>query len=114
MNWPHSVDVFDSCIASKKEEKRAETVIGGAGDEKPSDRRAHHNDVETREDPIFGVAVPTSCPEVPADILWPKNTWADAAAYDQAAKKLASLFRTNFEVYVSETSDEVQAAGPRL
>ena len=32
---------------------------------------------ETQEDPTFGFAVPTSCPGVPSDILWPKNTWSD-------------------------------------
>ena len=46
-------------------------------------------------DPFFGLSVPTACPNVPVEILNPKNTWADASAYDTAAKKLALLFADN-------------------
>jgi phosphoenolpyruvate carboxykinase (ATP) len=70
--------------------------------------------VATVEDPVFGLLVPTACPEVPAEILVPKNTWADKAAYDATARKVASLFRDNFKKYESGVSDEVRAAGPRL
>ena len=48
------------------------------------------NDAETSIDPFFGLSVPTACSGVPAEILNPKNTWADASAYDTAAKKLAT------------------------
>jgi 3-oxoacyl-[acyl-carrier protein] reductase len=47
--------------------------------------------VRFEEDPLFGLAVPTSCPNVPAEILWPKNTWEDQAAFDKQARKLAEL-----------------------
>jgi phosphoenolpyruvate carboxykinase (ATP) len=64
-------------------------------------------------DPTFGVLVPQSCPNVPADILTPRNTWADKAAYDATAKKLAGLFNTNFEKYKAGSSAEILAAAPK-
>src|SRR6516164_4216183 len=51
----------------------------------------------TRRDPVFGFEVVTACPGVPAEILWPGDTWADKAAYEAAAKKLAGLFSDNFK-----------------
>jgi phosphoenolpyruvate carboxykinase (ATP) len=68
----------------------------------------------TVEDPIFGFAVPQSCPDVPAEILTPRNTWADKAAYDEKAKKVAQLFRDNFKKYEAGASAEVKAGGPKL
>jgi len=68
----------------------------------------------TVDDPVFGFAVPTACAEVPSEILTPRNTWADKAAYDQRAKKLALLFRDNFKKYESAASAEVKAGGPRV
>jgi len=68
----------------------------------------------TVEDPVFGIAVPTSCPEVPSEILVPRNTWADKAAYDQKAKKLAQLFKDNFKKYEGSASAEVKSGGPKL
>lgn len=55
----------------------------------------------TQRDPLFGFEVVTSCAGVPGEILWPRDTWADRAAYDAAAKKLAGLFRDNFTLYQS-------------
>jgi len=52
--------------------------------------------VEYDEDPIFRVSVPRSCPNVPSEILTPKNTWADGAAYDARAAKLAGEFAAHF------------------
>jgi phosphoenolpyruvate carboxykinase (ATP) len=71
-------------------------------------------DVATQEDPVFGLQVPTSCPEVPPEMLLPRNTWADKAAYDDKAKKVASLFRENFKKYEGQASAEVRGAGPKL
>ena len=50
---------------------------------------------EVMTDPFFGLSVPTTCANVPIEILNPKNTWADSAAYDEAARKLAQLFSNN-------------------
>jgi len=65
-------------------------------------------------DPIFGLAVPQSCANVPSDILNPRGTWADKNAYDEKAKYLANLFKSNFEKYASGVSAEVLAAGPKI
>jgi phosphoenolpyruvate carboxykinase (ATP) len=70
--------------------------------------------VPTVEDPVFGLAVPQSCPEVPTEMLMPRNTWADKAAYDEKAKKVAHLFRENFKKYEAQASAEVRAAGPKV
>jgi phosphoenolpyruvate carboxykinase (ATP) len=71
-------------------------------------------DVSTAKEPVFGLAVPTRCPGVPDEILRPEQTWSDRAAYDQAARKLAGLFRENFNKYSDRASEEVRAAGPKL
>ncbi len=68
--------------------------------------------VDTEEDKVFGFEIPTSCPEVSSDILLPRNTWADADAYDKQAKKLAGLFRENFKKYEKESSDKILNAAP--
>ena len=64
-------------------------------------------------DPIFNLAVPRSCPGVPADVLTPRKTWTDQAAYDAQARKLAQMFVDNFRTFESTASPEVKAAGPR-
>ena len=63
-------------------------------------------------DPYFGVAVPTSCEGVPAELLIPANTWEDQAAYEAKAKELAKSFVENFKKY-THMSNEVVAAGPK-
>ncbi|HLY28660.1 MAG TPA: phosphoenolpyruvate carboxykinase [Aggregatilineales bacterium] len=68
----------------------------------------------TRPDPIFGIAVPVACPGVPAEILDPRSTWADPAAYDAQAEKLAKMFIENFRAYEHYVVEEVRAAGPSL
>jgi phosphoenolpyruvate carboxykinase (ATP) len=64
-------------------------------------------------DPIFNVDVPTSCPDVPPDILQPRTTWADPAAYDEQAARLASMFRENFTSFEDRVSADVREAGPK-
>lgn len=66
------------------------------------------------QDPVFGFAVPTQCPQVPAEILIPKNTWADGNAYDKQARHLAQLFTRNFENYREGSSEAIVNAGPRV
>ena len=64
--------------------------------------------------PVFGMLIPVSCPDVPDEILNPKNTWANATAYDEAAKKLATEFIRNFKKYASGVSQEIRAAEPTV
>jgi phosphoenolpyruvate carboxykinase (ATP) len=71
-------------------------------------------EVEFIVHPIFGMQIPLSCTDVPAEILDPKNTWADTAAYDTKAKELANLFIANFEKYKTNVSDEILAAAPKM
>ena len=68
-------------------------------------------DAPVEPDPVFGFNVVTKCPNVPEDILLPKNTWADKTAFDQTAKKLGQLFRKNFETFEAGVSDAVRSAG---
>ena len=69
--------------------------------------------VQTTPDPIFGVKVPVSCPDVPAEVLQPRNTWSDKEAYDRHAWDLARRFNANFKKYQAGVSDEVKAAAPK-
>jgi phosphoenolpyruvate carboxykinase (ATP) len=59
---------------------------------------------KTATDPHFGLAIPTSCPGVPAEILWPKATWKNPEAYDATAQKLVGLFEENFKKYETNCS----------
>ncbi|MDZ7801486.1 MAG: phosphoenolpyruvate carboxykinase [Trueperaceae bacterium] len=70
------------------------------------------DDVDTVTDPVFGLHVPTSCPGVPSEVLNPRGTWGDPAAYDAQASKLAQMFRDNFRRFEHQVSDAVRAAGP--
>ncbi len=65
-------------------------------------------------DPIFNLQVPTSCPDIPADVLRPRNTWADPAGYDAQAQRLATMFAENFKAFEADVTPQVVAAGPRI
>ncbi|HWS89319.1 MAG TPA: phosphoenolpyruvate carboxykinase [Pyrinomonadaceae bacterium] len=69
--------------------------------------------VETRPDPVFGVHVPVSCPDVPSEVLQPRGTWNDPARYDEKAHDLARRFNENFKKYEAGVSAEVRAAAPK-
>ena len=62
---------------------------------------------------VFGLEIPTKVPGVPSDLLLPRNTWPDKAAYDTQAAKLAEMFRKNFQTFASGVSGQVAAAGPK-
>jgi phosphoenolpyruvate carboxykinase (ATP) len=70
--------------------------------------------VQYERDSTFNVDVPLSCAGVPAEVLKPRNTWSDRAAYDAQAGKLARLFADNFKTFEAEVTPEVRAAGPRV
>ncbi|HMH33551.1 MAG TPA: phosphoenolpyruvate carboxykinase (ATP) [Puia sp.] len=64
--------------------------------------------------PVFGMAIPSSCPNVPPELLDPRKTWTDPEAYDQQALALAAQFVKNFEKYKSAVSAEILTGAPRL
>jgi phosphoenolpyruvate carboxykinase (ATP) len=71
------------------------------------------DDVETATAPFFGLQIPTRVPGVPSEVLNPRDTWADPAAYDEQAKKLAGLFAENFKRFADRVDESVRSAGPR-
>jgi len=72
------------------------------------------NNVEFETHPVFGMAIPKSCPDVPTEVLNPRNTWADKNAYDEKAKYLGSLFIRNFEKYAAGVTEEILNAAPKI
>jgi phosphoenolpyruvate carboxykinase (ATP) len=71
------------------------------------------DDVATTTDPTFGLKVPQAVPGVPTKIMNARSTWPDGAAYDAQARKLADMFRKNFERFGDAVSGRVRAAGPK-
>ncbi len=71
------------------------------------------NTVDYVNHPVFGVAVPQSCPEVPSVILNPRDTWADKNAYDEKAKHLAKLFINNFANFSDFANEEILSGAPK-
>jgi len=69
------------------------------------------DNVEYELDDIFNVYIPKSCPNVPVDILNPKNTWSDKTAYIESAKSLANKFNENFKKY-KHMPEKIIKAGP--
>ncbi|PCJ19476.1 MAG: phosphoenolpyruvate carboxykinase (ATP) [Candidatus Cloacimonadota bacterium] len=65
-------------------------------------------------DPIFGLATPDKCSNVPSDVLNPVNTWSDKDEYHKTANKLAKLFNDNFETYKDQADEEILAASPKV
>jgi len=69
-------------------------------------------DFQTHE--VFGLAMPTSCPNVPDEILFPRNTWENKNDYDRTANELAKKFLNNFEKFSDYASDEIMAGAPKV
>jgi phosphoenolpyruvate carboxykinase (ATP) len=69
------------------------------------------NKVDFVTEPTFGLSIPVSCPDVPAEILNPRNSWADKEAYDRTAADLAARFEANFQKF--DASEAIHAAGPK-
>ncbi len=69
-------------------------------------------DVEYEVDEIFNLYVPKSVPNVPQEILNPKNTWTDKEKYDFKARELAKQFHKNFQKF-GEVSEDIKKAAPK-
>lgn len=74
---------------------------------------AELNKVKFNIDPIFGYEVPTSCPDVPAEVLDPSSSWADKGAYQKGYQELAKKFVENFAKFAEGTPKEIIQAGPK-
>ncbi len=70
--------------------------------------------VPNAPEPVFGLAVPQQVPGVPDELLHPRRTWSDPAAYDAQAARLAQMFRQNFEQFRDQVHAAVREAGPTL
>jgi len=69
-------------------------------------------DVDLEKHPIFGLAVPQSCPNVPSEVLNPRETWKNKIAYDIQAHELAVSFKENFAKFEEYANDEILAGAP--
>ncbi len=67
--------------------------------------------VGTAKHPDFGLLVPDTCPNVPSEVLDPKNTWSDKGAYDRTAQDLTRRFAENFKQFEAYVDQDVKAAG---
>jgi phosphoenolpyruvate carboxykinase (ATP) len=72
------------------------------------------DNVNYTQDPLFGFSIPTEVPGVPTEVLIPRNTWVDKAAYDQKANELAAKFNANFDKYSEFADAEMRAAAPKV
>ena len=68
---------------------------------------------EFMHDDIFNVDIPKTIADCPSDILNPKDTWKDKNAYDEQAKKLAKMFKDNFDKKYPNMPSEIKNAGPK-
>ena len=62
---------------------------------------------------VFGLYMPTTCPNIPSEILNPRNTWKDKSAYDTKANELADAFNKNFNQFADNANAEILEAAPR-
>ena len=65
----------------------------------------------TSNHPTFGLAIPSACPDVPPEVLNPRDAWADKDSYDQTARSLAARFEANFKQFEAHVGDDVKSAG---
>jgi phosphoenolpyruvate carboxykinase (ATP) len=72
------------------------------------------NNVQYEYHDVFGVAMPMQCPNVPTEVLNPRNTWMDKDAYDHKANHLADSFIKNFENFAAYANEEILAGAPRV
>ena len=59
---------------------------------------------------IFGLQIPNNCPNVPTELLNPRNTWENKGAYDAKVNELAEAFNSNFEQFLEYANDEIVTA----
>lgn len=72
------------------------------------------DEVDFVEEPFFGLMIPTTVPDVPDELLNPRNTWADKDAYDEKATALAAMFKDNFKQFADRASGDILVGGPKV
>ena len=72
------------------------------------------DDAATTPDPVFGLAVPQHIPGVPPEVMNPRGTWADAAAYDAQSQKLAAMFRENIKKFGDAVINRIAEFAPNM
>jgi len=70
------------------------------------------SDISYEKHPVFGLDMPKECPDVPSEVLNPRNTWEDSLAYDKKATELAASFHKNFEKFAEYASKEILDGAP--
>ena len=70
--------------------------------------------VPFEEEPFFGLMIPTDVPDVPREILNPRQTWSDMAAYDAKAIELAQMFKANFAKFADRANPDIVAGAPKV
>lgn len=70
--------------------------------------------VDFEEFPVFGFQIPTEVPGVPAEVLNPRNTWANKQEYDKKLQELADAFVKNFVQFQAIADEETLAAAPKV
>lgn len=129
--FPMNASVYATMLGKKLEETGANVFLvntgwcGGAAGTVPRMKLKYTramvsaalagelNDVEYTLDPIFNVYIPKSCPNVPAEILDPRDVWTDKAAYAESAQKLAKKFAENFAAKYPDMPENIAKAGPK-
>ncbi len=71
------------------------------------------SEVKYRQDRLFNFEVPTSCPDVPEEVLDPANTWGNKDDYWRTYDGLAARYIENFKLFARGCPEEVVAAGPK-
>jgi phosphoenolpyruvate carboxykinase (ATP) len=66
-----------------------------------------------RTDPFFGLAIPEHVAGVPAEVLDPRQSWADKAAYDRMARELVASFEKNFRAFEAGVGEDIRAVALR-
>ncbi len=72
------------------------------------------DNVEYTEHAVFGLNMPNSCPNVPSEVLHPRNTWESKEAYDKKANELSIAFNKNFEKFAESANEEILAGAPNV
>ncbi|MGY6561921.1 MAG: phosphoenolpyruvate carboxykinase (ATP) [Luteibaculaceae bacterium] len=72
------------------------------------------DNIEYKTHRVFGLQMPSTCPNVPDEILHPRNTWADKNLYDVKANELAEKFNNNFKKFEEKANAELLEAAPKV